>query len=258
MLTARPVLRSLRRVCPPRFFLSTKAPAPAAPVAAKVDEEDAISPVTERREEMTKFNKYMVYGKTGEYMPAPVLPDNVTELAALDPVDQGHRTHMDGTTRTVVIRQLRKKHRQAPLKQESIWKIFFNEDGISNERWNNSLMDWTSSADPYQCDPNLRFNNASEAVYFAKKRGWKFIVHAPIQRYMRRDGAQYQDNFFPQAIAAKVAAEGKSCAHWHRAASGASHYFRPLKFHGDGTVSQHGPNGDAEIAPAVEGCYKMR
>ena len=35
-------------------------------------------------------------------------------------------------------------------------------------------------------------------------------------------------------------------------------YYRPLKYHGDGTVRQHGPNASAPIAPHVEGCYKIR
>ena len=259
MLTARPVaLRSLGvivRRCP-RAFLSTKAPAKAK---EGDDDDELLSPITKRREEMTKYNKYMVFGKTDEeFLPAPILPDDPTEIAALDPVDQGHRTHMDGTPRMVVIRQQKKSARQAPLNPEASWKIFFYEDGMITEKWTNSLMGWTTNADPYQCAPPLTFANAAEAVYFAKKRGWKYIVKHPITRYMRDDDAQYQDNFLPQAVAAKVQKEGTSCDHWCRSSAGTSHYFRPLKYHGDGTVGQHGPNGNAEIAPATESYYKTR
>ena len=99
-------------------------------------------------------------------------------------------------------------------------------------------MGWTSNADPYQCAPPLTFENAADAVYFAKKRGWNFVVKEPITRYMRNDDCQYQDNFLPQAVAAKVKKEGTSCDHWSRSSAGTSHYFRPLKYHGDGTVVQ--------------------
>ena len=43
-----------------------------------------------------------------------------------------------------------------------------------------------------------------------------------------------------------------------RSQAGASHYFRPLKFHGDGTVRQHGPNREEKTVKDVEGYYKMR
>ena len=258
MLTAaRPVLRSLRqasRTPATRCWLSSKAPAPAA----ADDDEDAVSPIAQRREEMSKYDKHMVFGTAGEYMPAPVLPEDPKEVAVLDPVDQGHRTMMDGSARTVVIRQQKKSMRQAPLNPEASWRIFFYEDGMTSEKWTNSLMGWTSNADPYQCGPPITFSNASEAVYFCKKRGWNFVVKHPITRYMRNDDAQYQDNFLPQAVAAKVASDGTACDHWHRTKAGTSHYFRPLKYHGDGTVVQHGPNGGAEIAPAPESYYKMR
>jgi len=259
MLTARLLLRSLavRPTAATFRAFSTKKPAAVASKEEE-DDEDAISPVTQRREEMSKENRFMVWGKTGEHMPAPVLPEDPKEIAALDPADLGHRTRMDGSERTVVIRQEKASMRQSPLNPEKQWRIFFYEDGMISEKWTNSLMGWTSNADPYQCAPPLTFPSAADAVYFAKKRGWNFVVKQPILRYLRRDDVQYQDNFLPQAIAAKVQKEGTSCDWWHRTSASTSHYFRPLKYHGDGTVRQHGPNGEAKIAPHVEGQYKMR
>ena len=165
---------------------------------------------------------------------------------------------MNGETRTIVIRQNKASMRQSPLENEREWGIFFTEDGVAAEKWTNSLMGWTSNADPYQCAPPLRFANAAEAVYFAKKRGWKYEVQHPIVRYQRRDEAQYQDNFLPQAVALRVQKEGTSCNVWERSEAGASHYRRPLKYHGDGEVPQYGPNGDAPVANYVEGYYKLR
>jgi len=232
----------------------------SAPVKATEEEDGAVSLVTEQRTKMSDFNRHMVWGKTDEEaLPAPLLPEDVKEVAALDPVSkQAVSTRMDGVQRTVVIRQQRKSARQAPLNPESSWRIFFYEDGGYADKWSNSLMGWTSNADPYQSGPPLVFENAPDAVYFAKKRGWNFVVKHPITRFARHDDAQYQDNFLPQAVASQVKREGSSCDHWHRVSAGTSHYFRPLKYHGDGVVRQHGLDREAEIAKAPEGYCQMR
>lgn len=259
MLTVRPTVRRL--LAAPSTYaraMSTKKPAAPAAVATADDDEDAVSPVTQRRQDMYKENRFMVWGQTGEHLPAPILPEDPSELAALDPADLPSRMNMDGTERTVIIRQDKKSMRQAPMNPEKKWRIAMYEDGRITEKWTNSLMGWTSNADPYQCAPPLVFPNAADAVYFAKKRGWKFIVKQPIPRFMRRDDAQYQDNFLPQAVMAKVKKEGASCDHWKRDLAGTSHYFRPLKYHGDGVVRQHGTNTAAETLPHVEGYYKLR
>lgn len=121
-------------------------------------------------------------------------------------------------------------------------------------------MGWTSGADPMAANMvmQMTFRNAKEAVYFAKKRGWSYEVQRPIMRQMRNDGAAYQDNFLPQRIATMVRMDGTKCNQWYRPKSGASHYNRPLKYHGDGIVDQYGPNPNAEVAAHVEGKYKMR
>jgi ETC complex I subunit conserved region len=244
---------------PPAKPPATPAPAaaPAAAAPAK-PEEGGISPVAERSLKLRKDSPFQVMGATGkDFLPAPILPEDPKEIAALDPADSAFRTKMDGTPRTVVIRQDRKGI-QNPLCPESVWRIAFYEDGMITQKWTNPLMGWTSNSDPYQFAPPLTFPNAADAVYFAKKRGWNYIVKPPVRRYARNDDAQYQDNFLPQAVAALVRKQGTSCDHWCRESSMTSHYFRPLKYHGNGTVQQHGPNGNAEIAPHVPGCYKMR
>lgn len=221
------------------------------------DEEDALAPIEKKREELSERGNHLVW-ESPDQLPAPRLPDNPAEIAALDPADSIARFKGDGSIRTVMIRQEKANVKQSPLNPEKKWKISFVEDGTAAEKWENSLMGWTSNADSYQSQPPLFFENASDAVYFAKKRGWQFVVKEPIMRTMRSDGAQYQDNFLPQAVAAKIQKEGKQCDHWKREAAATSHYFRPLRYHGKGVVDQHGPNGGEKIAPHVEGIYKLR
>jgi NADH dehydrogenase (ubiquinone) Fe-S protein 4 len=221
------------------------------------EEEDAVAIVQKRRDELTKKGTHLVW-ESPEQLPAPPLPENPAELVALDPADTIARTKADGTERVVMIRQEKANVKQSPLNDEKVWRISFVEDGILGEKWENPLMGWTSNADPYQSEPPLKFSNAMDAVYFAKKRGWKYIVKEPIMRQIRSDGKQYQDNFLPQDIEAKVRKERTQCDHWKRSEAATSHYFRPLKYHGKGVVDQYGPNPKEETAPHVEGCYKMR
>lgn len=221
------------------------------------DEEDAVAVIHQRRDELTKKGVGLVW-ESPDQLPAAPLPEDPKELVALDPADMPARTKADGYARTVMIRQEVANVKQNPLNGEKKWKIIFVEDGISAEKWENSLMGWTSNADAYQSEPPLIFENALDAVYFAKKRGWKYAVKEPIKRQQRQDKAQYQDNFLPQAIAAKMKKERKQCKEWERSSAGTSHYFRPLRYHGQGVVPQYGTNPEQETAPHVEGYYKMR
>lgn len=210
--------------------------------------------------EMREEDPSMVFLTT---MPAdPVLPENPEEVAALDTaLDKDGAAQSDWAgKRTVVIRQEQKGVSQSPNTKEKHWTISFQDDGAIAETWSNPLMGWVSGADAMgsAISMQLKFDNAKEAVYFAKKRGWKYEVERPILRIMRTDNAAYQDNFLPQDVAFKVRKDNTKCDHWHRSAAGTSHYFRPLKYHGDGLVDQHGPNGDAPVAPDAESYFKTR
>jgi len=223
--------------------------------------EDEKSTVQKYVEQTRELEPSMIWGTTIA-PPDPKLPDDTSEVAALDPahMNQDPINPATGEVRVVSIQQEEAKVSQAPTNIEKQWIISFQDDGELSQCWDNPLMGWVSSADTMANSSRLQmaFRNASDAVYFAKKRGWKYVVEKPILRKGRADDAQYQDNFLPQAVAKKIRKEKKTCDHWHRPEAGTSHYFRPLKYHGDGLVVQHGPNGDADIAPHPEGYYKMR
>lgn len=219
------------------------------------------SSVQKYAENTRELDPHMVWGITTP-PPDPVLPDDPSEVAALDPAhtNQDPLSLTTGLSRVVHIKQVASKVTQAPNNSEKKWMISFMDEGELAHCWNNPLMGWVSSSDPMANNMQLQmyFENASAAVYFAKKRGWKFVVEEPRVRKGRDDNAQYQDNFLPQDIALKVRQQKKDCSHWSREKAGTSNYFRPLKYHGDGIVAQHGPNGDATTADHVEGNYKMR
>lgn len=230
-------------------------------VKAQAIIEDEKSEVQKYRDVVTAIDPHAVYAVTTP-IPDPVLPENKAEVAALDPA---HRNQIplspDGHEKWVTIKQEQAKWPgQSPLHKEASWLISFQDQGETAETWTNPLMGWVSSSDPMANNMRLQmsFDTAEDAKYFAEKRGWKFIIERPIIRKGRDDDAQYQDCFLPQAVAGRVKREGKRCDHWHRPAAGASHYFRPLKFHGDGTVRQHGPDRDAATEKDVESYYKLR
>jgi len=228
--------------------------------AARAALEAEKSSVQKYVEATRELDPTMVWGTTVA-PPDPDLPEDVSEIAALDPshANQDPLT-LRGEKRVVHIKQEQAKVNQGSKNPEKQWIISFGDEGETGQCWDNSLMGWVSSADTMSSNMGLQmsFRNAADAVYFAKKRGWEFIVDKPIMRKGRDDDAQYQDNFLPQAVAGRVRREKKSCDQWSRSEAGSSHYFRPLKYHGIGTVPQHGPNGEDDIAPHTDGYYKMR
>lgn len=225
--------------------------------AGETEEPEDVPALQKRMEEMADKDAAMVYD-SGNVLPDPVLPENPAEVTALDAAHLTSKRMPDGRERMVVIKQLRARPNQSPLNPEKVWKISFNDDGAVGERWKNTLMGWNSTADTMGCDTPLYFRDAQEAVYFAQKRGWKYLVKEPVIRKLRDDDAQYQDNFLPQSVASHVQKDGKQCDHWQRSEAGCSHYFRPLKYHGNGVVRQHGPGMLDKTAPHTEAYYKLR
>jgi len=57
------------------------------------------------------------------------------------------------------------------------WKIEWN----TCERWENNLMGWSSTADPLS-NTQLDFANKEEAIAFAEKNKWNYILEDPKER----------------------------------------------------------------------------
>ncbi|KAJ4964454.1 hypothetical protein NE237_024393 [Protea cynaroides] len=71
------------------------------------------------------------------------------------------------------------------------WKINF----LSTQKWENPLMGWTSTGDPYANvgDAGLSFDSEESAKAFAERHGWEYTVkehHTPILKVK-----SYADNF---------------------------------------------------------------
>lgn len=94
------------------------------------------------------------------------------------------------TTRQVYIYQAAKSTMQSGLAHNrSYWRIDFDH---AQPRWENSLMGWTSSADPVQ-SVVLKFDTKEAAVNFATKQSWKYtVVEEPVARWRNKS---YSNNF---------------------------------------------------------------
>ncbi|XP_050266312.1 NADH dehydrogenase [ubiquinone] iron-sulfur protein 4, mitochondrial-like [Quercus robur] len=71
------------------------------------------------------------------------------------------------------------------------WKINF----MSTQKWENPLMGWTSTGDPYANvgEGGLSFDSEEAAKAFAEKYGWEYVVkkrHTPILK-----PKSYADNY---------------------------------------------------------------
>ncbi|KGN62438.1 NADH dehydrogenase [ubiquinone] iron-sulfur protein 4, mitochondrial [Cucumis sativus] len=71
------------------------------------------------------------------------------------------------------------------------WKINF----LSTHKWENPLMGWTSTGDPYANvgDAALSFDSAEAAMRFAEKHGWQYEVKKRQTPLLKPKS--YADNF---------------------------------------------------------------
>jgi len=68
------------------------------------------------------------------------------------------------------------------------WMIEFE----TRERWENSLMGWSSSGDPLS-NMQVRFTTREAAIAFVEKNGWKYLIEEP--KYRKPKVKSYGANF---------------------------------------------------------------
>ncbi|KAL2610058.1 hypothetical protein R1flu_028631 [Riccia fluitans] len=93
--------------------------------------------------------------------------------------------------RKVVIYSPSRVASQQGVGKTGIWKISFE----STQKWENPLMGWTSTGDPYHAvgEAALSFDTKDAAIEFAKKYGWQYAIREPKQMIQRTKA--YADNF---------------------------------------------------------------
>ncbi|KAL3721945.1 hypothetical protein ACJRO7_034315 [Eucalyptus globulus] len=71
------------------------------------------------------------------------------------------------------------------------WKINF----LSTQKWENPLMGWTSTGDPYANvgDAGFNFDSEEAARSFAERHGWEYVVKKPHTPLLKPKA--YADNF---------------------------------------------------------------
>ncbi|KAJ8453319.1 hypothetical protein Cgig2_008203 [Carnegiea gigantea] len=72
-----------------------------------------------------------------------------------------------------------------------VWKINF----LSTQKWENPLMGWTSTGDPYANvgEAALTFDSEEAAKAFAERHGWQYVVKKPHTPILKPKS--YAENF---------------------------------------------------------------
>lgn len=143
------------------------------------------------------------------------VPENISEIAALSGMPAEH------AARTVTIAQRAIKTSQGASSFSHQWQITWKPQ----ERWQNPLMGWTSSADPmasvrviFQFTlqwkiigdivliSQLTFDSDQDAIDFANKNGWKYDLLKPADRDVEEITTmwKYKDNFLPPKVIFKM------------------------------------------------------
>ncbi|EDV26914.1 uncharacterized protein TRIADDRAFT_22290, partial [Trichoplax adhaerens] len=77
-------------------------------------------------------------------------------------------------TRIVRIYKPARNAMQSGTYATRLWILDFD----NQERWENPLMGWASSADPVS-NVYVQFDSKEEAIAFAEKNGWTYTVDSP-------------------------------------------------------------------------------
>jgi len=158
------------------------------------------------------------------------VPDDETELAVFSgmPADQANRT--------VLISQRVNKTLSSGDAYAHQWQLTWK----NQKRWSNPLMGWTSSSDPMS-HVKLNFDTKEDAVAFARKNGWKHEVLRESSKGNVTPGTyKYAHNFLSKRASIQIKMEGQKTKLFEAPGYGESQFFMPLKYHGNGEVTQHG------------------
>ncbi|KZT09142.1 uncharacterized protein LAESUDRAFT_756787 [Laetiporus sulphureus 93-53] len=127
-------------------------------------------------------------GQQSEVTPAPEREIVTADVVSGAPTELRHRA--------VRIFQPTRSTTQSGTSKSDRWSIDW--DILSGAgRWENPLMGWASSAD-YMQGTRLSFRSKEDAIHFAEKQGWDYLVQAPeIKRIPPKNYAEnylYQPN----------------------------------------------------------------
>eukprot|EP00633_Aureoumbra_lagunensis_P000387 CAMPEP_0197297854 /NCGR_PEP_ID=MMETSP0890-20130614/42155_1 /TAXON_ID=44058 ORGANISM="Aureoumbra lagunensis, Strain CCMP1510" /NCGR_SAMPLE_ID=MMETSP0890 /ASSEMBLY_ACC=CAM_ASM_000533 /LENGTH=224 /DNA_ID=CAMNT_0042775241 /DNA_START=127 /DNA_END=801 /DNA_ORIENTATION=- len=214
-----------------RAFSSSPPPVSPTP-EEKAAEEKKVLAAMEAEKEKRQLNVTPQHIREVAIPPCPQA-EVITDVNTIGAQPKHHRE------RTVMIGQRGKHANTSAWADTKAWHITWT----CQERWANPMMGWTSTADP-MTQLDMRFDTKEQAIAFAEKNGWKYTLKEPVRRKDFAGYSTYSDNFLPPGHANEIKAYGQKTKIFKHPTANQSHYFRPLKYHGDGQARQHGPNFD--------------
>ncbi|KAF1587697.1 UNVERIFIED_CONTAM: NADH dehydrogenase [ubiquinone] iron-sulfur protein 4, mitochondrial, partial [Eudyptes robustus] len=116
---------------------------------------------------------------------AITVQQSVDEFQDLSGVPEEHKSER----RAIIFRPVRNAM-QSGWNGTQIWKIELD----NQERWENPLMGWSSTADPLSnISMNLDFASQEDAISFCEKNQWPYEVETPQERQIKPKN--YGSNF---------------------------------------------------------------
>ncbi|KAG5180154.1 NADH dehydrogenase [Tribonema minus] len=160
-------------------------------------------------------------------------PQNKEEVAVLAMQPENHRK------RVVTISQNAKSSMTSFRHNVVKWHIRWDDH---KELETNALMGWAATSDPL-ASLDMLFEDKEKAIAFCEKMGWGYTLEESNEyTYDNLYGKKsYSYNFLPEAVLADLKLNKTKTKQFVRPGANASHYFRPLNFHGTAPVEQHGP-----------------
>lgn len=110
-------------------------------------------------------------------------------------------------------------------------------------------MGWNSGKDGYDC-LRMQFETKEQAMNFCQRQGWVYKILEYESEPHQRGDKSYSYNFFPENLAKKLKQKNSKAvmkSTFEHAKGRKSHYQRPLTFHGDAPVRQHGGEAPASL-----------
>jgi len=127
--------------------------------------------IKDKSKEVKKFSESEILGHTGPSA-GMITVDKVEDQSLITGMPEELTKE-----RSVKIYKPAKNAMQSGTAGIKRWKIEFD----TKERWENNLMGWSSTADPLS-NTVLDFATKEEAIDFAEKNNWDFVLEDPKER----------------------------------------------------------------------------
>lgn len=130
--------------------------------------------IKDKAKEAKQYSQSEMLGQAGAHH-GLITVEGADDISLVSGVPEEHIKE-----RTVRIFKPAKNAMQSGTAGIKRWRMEFD----NRERWENNLMGWSSTADPLS-NTNIDFADKEEAVAFANKNGWAYMLEDPKEKTLK-------------------------------------------------------------------------